>query len=235
MEEARLAGVAKFLSVGNFRSCSRPTDLPSCETARGDDSLDETYAPSGLAKKMLLVQAQAYRQQYGLNAITVLPVNVYGPRDSFDPESSDIIPNLIRSVVEARDAGRGQIDVCGTGDAFREFLFVRDAARGIALAAEHYNKPQPVRLGSGREIRARDLAEMICELGAFSGEIRWDQSPAEGALQRPTDTSLAEREFGFRASSSLRDGLITTLAWYERHQDEIVARTRSTAAVTQLT
>jgi nucleoside-diphosphate-sugar epimerase/glycosyltransferase involved in cell wall biosynthesis len=235
MEEARLAGVAKFLSVGNFRSCSRPTELPICEDASGDDSLDETYAPSGLAKKMLLVQSQAYRQQYGLNAITVLPVNVYGPRDSFDPESSDIIPNLIRSVVEARDAGRGQVDVCGTGETFREFLFVRDAARGIVLAAERYNKPQPVRLGSGREIRTRDLAEMICGLGAFSGEIRWDQSLGEGIPQRRTDTSPAEREFGFRASTSLRDGLITTLAWYERHRDQIAGRTRSSAAVTQLT
>jgi nucleoside-diphosphate-sugar epimerase/glycosyltransferase involved in cell wall biosynthesis len=235
MEEARLAGVAKFVSVGNFRSCPQPTDVPLSEDPRGDDSLDETFAPSGLAKKMLLVQAQAYRQQYGLNAITLLPVNVYGPRDNFDCESSDIIPRLIRKVVEARDAGQTHIDVENAGDVSREFMFVRDAARGIALAAERYNKPEPVRLGSGREIPTRDLAEMICELGAFSGEIRWDQLPSDGTPQRRTDTSLAEREFGFRASTSLRDGLITTLAWYERHQDEIVARTRSTAAVTQLT
>jgi GDP-L-fucose synthase len=235
MEEARLTGVAKFVSVGNFRSNPQAIELPLCEEPSGDDSLDETCAPSGLAKKMLLVQAQAYRQQYGLNAITLLPVNVYGPRDNFDPESSDIIPRLIRKVVEARDAGQSHIAVESAGDISREFLFVRDAARGIALAAERYNKPEPVRLGSGREIPTRHLAEMICELGAFSGEIRWDQSPAEGALQRRTDTSLAEREFGFRASNSLRDGLITTLAWYERHRDEIVARTRCSATATQLT
>lgn len=239
MEEARLAGVAKFVSVGNFRSCLQANDRSACEDLPdenlGDDSLDETFAPSGLAKKMMLVQAQAYRQQYGLNAITLLPVNVYGPRDNFDCESSDIIPRLIRKVVEARDAGQTYIDVESPGDIAREFMFVRDAARGIALAAEHYNKPEPVRLGSGREIPTRDLAEMICELGAFPGEIRWDQSPADRTPRRRTDTSLAEREFGFRASTSLRDGLITTLAWYERHQNEIAARTHSAAAVTQLT
>jgi GDP-L-fucose synthase len=146
-----------------------------------------------------------------------------------------VIPALIRKVVEARDAGQGHIDVWGTGTVSREFLYVRDAARGIALAAEHYNQPEPVNLGSGREIAINDLAEMICELGAFSGEIRWDHSKPDGQPRRCLDTSRAEQEFGFRASTSLRDGLITTLAWYERHRGTIEARARTTAAATQLT
>jgi GDP-L-fucose synthase len=233
MEEARLAGVAKFVSVGTFRSDPKTTDRPFCDDHL-DDCLAESNAPSGLARKMLLVQAQAYRQQYGLNAITLLPANLYGPRDNYGPESGQFIPNLIRKVVEARDAGQGHIDVWGTGDFSHEFLFVRDAARGIALAAEHYNKPEPLNLGSGREIASRDLAEMICELGAFSGEIRWDHSPSQGPPRRCLDTDLAERECGFRASTSLRDGLIATLAWYERHRSQFEARTRSSSASTQL-
>ncbi|HXY36707.1 MAG TPA: NAD-dependent epimerase/dehydratase family protein, partial [Planctomycetaceae bacterium] len=171
----------------------------------------------------------------GLNAITLLPVNLYGPRDNFDPETSHVIPALIRKVVEARDAGRGHIDVWGTGAVSREFLYVRDAARGIALATEHYNQPEPVNLGSGREIAIKDLAEMICELGAFTGEIRWDRSKPDGQPRRCLDTSRAEREFGFRASTSLRDGLISTLAWYERHRATIDAKARSSETTPQLT
>jgi GDP-L-fucose synthase len=235
MEEARVAGVEKFVSVGTICSYPKLTDVPFREDHLWDGYPEETNAPYGLAKKMLLVQAQAYRQQYGLNAITLLPVNLYGPRDNFDPESSHVIPALIRKVVEARDAGLDHIDCWGTGTASREFLYVRDAARGIALAAEHYNKPEPVNLGSGREITIKDLAEMICELGAFSGEIRWDQSKPDGQPRRCLDTSRAEGELGFRASTSLRDGLIATLAWYERHRGTIESRARSGEAATQLT
>jgi GDP-L-fucose synthase len=235
MEEARIAGVAKFVSVGTICSYPKLTDVPFREDQLWDGYPEETNAPYGLAKKMLLVQAQAYRQQYGLNAITLLPVNLYGPRDNFDPESSHVIPALIRKVVEAADCGQRHIDVWGTGTVSREFLYVRDAARGIALAAEHYNKPEPVNLGSGHEITIRDLAEMVCELGGFSGEIRWDKAKPDGQPRRCLDTSRAEREFGFRASTSLRDGLIATLAWYERNRGTLEARERSVSAATQLT
>src|SRR5262249_2178798 len=164
-----------------------------------------------------LVQAQAYRQQYGFNAITLLPVNLYGPRDNFDLESSHVIPALIRKAVEARDANRDHLDVWGTGSASREFLFVRDAAEGIALAADKYDKPEPVNLGSGREITIRALAEMICGLCAFKGQLRWDASKPDGQPRRCLDTSRAREEFAFAARTPFRDGLIETIAWYERH------------------
>jgi GDP-L-fucose synthase len=165
-----------------------------------------------------LVQAQAYRQQYNFNAITLLPVNLYGPRDNFDLESSHVIPALIRKVVEARDAGRDHVEVWGTGSASREFLYVQDAAEAVALAAEGYDKPEPVNIGSGQEITIRALAELICDLCAFPGEIRWDASRPDGQPRRCLDTSRALREFDFRATRSLRDGLIETIAWYERHR-----------------
>ena len=167
---------------------------------------------------MLLVQAQAYRQQYGLNAITLLPVNLYGPRDNFDLDSSHVIPALIRKAVEARDAGRGHIDVWGTGTVSREFLFVRDSAEAIALATEFYNKPEPVNIGSGEEITIKTLAEMICDLAAFTGEIRWDHTKPDGQPRRCLDTTRAEREFKFKSSTPFREGLIETLAWFERHR-----------------
>jgi nucleoside-diphosphate-sugar epimerase/glycosyltransferase involved in cell wall biosynthesis len=219
MEEARLAHVEKYVSVGTICSYHRLASAPHNELLFGG-SLEET-ASDGLSKRMLLVQSQAYRQQHGLNAITLLPVNLYGPRDNFDPEASDIVPSLIRKVVAARDAGEDHIDVWGSGRGSREFLFVRDAARGIALAVDRYNKPEPLNLGSGRAVAIKDLAEMICELGAFSGDIRWDQTQFDELPQRSWDTSRAESEFGFRASTSLRDGLIATLAWYERHRTRI--------------
>jgi GDP-L-fucose synthase len=166
----------------------------------------------------LLVQAQAYRQQYGFNAVTLLPVNLYGPRDNFDPESSHVIPALIRKAMDAADARRDSLEVWGTGSASREFLFVRDAAEGIALAAEHYNKPDPVNLGSGQEITIRQLAETVCDLCAFRGEIRWDATKPDGQPRRCLSTERARREFGFAASTSFRDGLAETIAWWEKHR-----------------
>jgi GDP-L-fucose synthase len=221
MEEARRHQVAKFVGVGTICSYPKYTPVPFREEDLWNGYPEETNAPYGLAKKLLLVQAQAYRQQYGFNAITLLPVNLYGPRDNFDPESSHVIPALIRKVIEARDAGRGHIDVWGTGTASREFLFVSDAAEGIALAAEHYNQPEPVNLGSGQEISIRSLAEQICELCAFKGEIRWDPSKPDGQPRRCLDTTRAERAFGFKAKTSFREGLIETIAWYERHRQDL--------------
>ena len=221
MEEARVSGIEKMVSLGTICSYPKFTPVPFREDDLWHGYPEETNAPYGLAKKMLLVQAQAYRQQYGFNAVTLLPVNLYGPRDNFDPESSHVIPALIRKVVEARDAGEGHIDVWGTGTASREFLFVRDAAEGIALATAHYNKPEPVNLGSGREITIRELAELICDLGGFRGELRWDATKPDGQPRRCLDTTRAEREFGFKASTDFRAGLIETLAWFERNRDTV--------------
>jgi GDP-L-fucose synthase len=218
MEEARLSGVEKMVSVGTICSYPKFTEVPFSEERLWDGYPEETNAPYGLAKKMLLVQAQAYRQQYGFNAITLLPVNLYGPRDNFHPDSSHVIPALIRKVIEARDAGEDHIDVWGTGTASREFLFVRDAAEGIALAAEHYNGSEPVNLGSGKEITIQALAALICDLGGFTGAIRWDATRPDGQPRRCLDTTRALREFGFEASTPFRDGLIETLAWFERNR-----------------
>ena len=220
MEEARLNNIEKFVSVGTICSYPKFTEIPFREERLWDGYPEETNAPYGLAKKMLLVQAQAYRQQYGFNAVTLLPVNLYGPRDNFDPGSSHVIPALIRKAVEARDIGQGHIDVWGTGAVSREFLFVRDAAEGIALAVEHYNQPDPVNLGSGQEITIGALANLICELSGFPGEVRWDATKPDGQPRRCLDTSRAQREFGFAASTSFREGLIETLAWFERNRDD---------------
>jgi GDP-L-fucose synthase len=220
MEEARLAGVAKFVGVGTICSYPKHTPVPFSEDSLWDGYPEETNAPYGLAKKLLLVQAQAYRQQYGFNAITLLPVNLYGPRDNFDPESSHVIPALIRKVLEAQDAGRDHIEAWGTGRASREFLFVRDAARGIALATELYNKPEPVNLGSGKEITIRSLTELICSLCGFKGEIRWDPSKPDGQPRRCLNTERAQRAFGFTATTDFREGLNETIAWYKRHRAE---------------
>jgi GDP-L-fucose synthase len=218
MEEARLHVVAKFVGVGTICSYPKFTPVPFREEDLWNGYPEETNAPYGLAKKMLLVQAQAYRQQYGFNAITLLPVNLYGPRDNFDPESSHVIPALIRKAIEAREAGRDHIEVWGTGKASREFLFVRDAAEGVALATEHYNQPDPVNLGSGKEITIRQLVEQICDVCGFKGEIRWDPSRPDGQPRRCLDTTRAERAFGFKASTGFREGLIETIAWYEKHR-----------------
>ena len=218
MEEARLNGVAKFVGLGTICSYPKHTPIPFREEDLWNGYPEETNAPYGLAKKMLLVQAQAYRQQYGFSAITLLPVNLYGPGDNFDPESSHVIPALVRKAVEARDAGLGHIQVWGTGKASREFLYVRDAAEAIALAAEHYDRPEPVNIGSGREITIRELVETICELCRFRGEIHWDETKPDGQPRRCLDTSRAQREFGFRARTDFRQGLVETIAWYEEHR-----------------
>jgi GDP-L-fucose synthase len=224
LEEARLDGVAKFVVVGTVCSYPKHAPVPFREEDLWNGYPEETNAPYGLAKKMLLVQAQAYRQQYGFNAITLLPVNLYGPRDNFDPETSHVIPALIRKAIEARDAGRQAIDVWGSGSASREFLFVRDAAEAIALATESYNEPDPVNIGSGQEIMIRQLAETICDLCGFRGGIRWDPTRPDGQPRRCLDTSRARRAFGFQAHTGLRDGLIETIAWYEKHRTDLQAQ-----------
>jgi GDP-L-fucose synthase len=218
MEEARLAGVQKFVGLATICSYPKHTPVPFREDDLWNGYPEETNAPYGLAKKMLLVQAQAYRQEYGFNAITLFPVNLYGPRDNFDPESSHVVPALIRKCLEARDAGAVEIDVWGTGAASREFLYVRDAAEAIALATERYDGPDPVNLGSGQEISIRALTEMIADLCGFKGRLRWDPTKPDGQPRRCLDTSRARKEFGFSARTGLREGLINTIAWYERHR-----------------
>jgi GDP-L-fucose synthase len=215
MEEARLAGVTKFVSLGTICAYPKFTPVPFKEDDLWIGYPEETNAPYGLAKKMLLVQGQAYRQQYGFNAITLLPVNLYGPHDNFDPSSSHVIPALIRKALEARDAGRSEIEVWGDGSASREFLFVRDAAEGIALATERYDQPDPVNLGSGREITIRELVGVICELCRFHGTVRWDTTKPNGQPRRCLDTTRAKAAFGFTASTDFRAGLAETIAWYE--------------------
>jgi GDP-L-fucose synthase len=218
MEEARRQGVSKFVALGTICSYPKHTPVPFREEDFWHGYPEETNAPYGLAKKMLLVQAQAYRQQYGLNAITLLPVNLYGPEDNFDLTTSHVIPALIRKTIEARATGRKHIDAWGTGSATREFLFVGDAADAIVLAAEKYDKPEPLNIGAGREISIRHLTELICELCGFDGEIRWDASKPDGQPRRCLDTTRAKREIGFRATTELREGLSKTIVWYESQQ-----------------
>lgn len=220
MEQARLAEVQKFVVTGTICSYPKHTPVPFSEEDLWNGYPEETNAPYGLAKKMLLVQAQAYRAQYGMNAIALLPVNLYGPGDNFDPETSHVVPALIRKVLEAQESGQDYIDVWGTGLASREFLFVRDAAQGIVLATEHYGKADPVNLGSGSEISIRELVAVICDLSGFHGDIRWDVTKPDGQPRRCLDTSRAEREFGFRASTTFRDGLRETIDWYRRQRTQ---------------
>lgn len=223
LEEARLAKVAKIVLIGSICSYPKHAPVPFREADLWNGYPEETNAPYGLAKKMLMVQAQAYRQQYGMNAINLLPVNLYGPHDNFNPETSHVIPALIRKAIEARDAGATSLDAWGTGSASREFLFVRDAARGIAAATERYDKPEPVNIGSGREITIRQLAEMICRLCRFTGEIRWNPSQPDGQPRRCLDVSRAREEFGFEASTPFAEGLRQTVAWYESHRRGLAA------------
>lgn len=217
MEAARQAGVAKFVAVGTICAYPKFTPVPFREEDLWEGYPEETNAPYGLAKKMLLVQAQAYRQQYGFNAIYLLPVNLYGPGDNFDPASSHVIPALIKKFVEAVETGAESVEVWGTGAASREFLYVDDAAEGIALAAERYDRPEPVNLGAGFEITIRDLATLIADLTGFTGEIVWDTTKPDGQPRRCLDVSRAEREFGFRAKTGFEDGLKATIEWYRKH------------------
>jgi GDP-L-fucose synthase len=216
MEEARLAGVEKFVAVGTVCAYPKFTPVPFSEEDLWSGYPEETNAPYGLAKKMLLVQAQAYREQYGFNGIYLLPVNLYGPGDNFDPDSSHVIPALIRKCIEAREQGEAAVTVWGDGSPSREFLYVDDAAEGIVLAAERYDGAEPVNLGSGREITIRDLVTLISELTGFRGRIEFDVTMPNGQPRRCLDTARAERAFGFRSRTDFRSGLAQTIAWYEQ-------------------
>ncbi|MGH7166669.1 MAG: GDP-L-fucose synthase family protein [Nitrospiraceae bacterium] len=214
IEEAYRAGIQKCVAIGTVCAYPKFTPVPFSEQALWDGYPEETNAPYGLAKKMLLVQCQAYRLQDGFNAIYLLPANLYGPRESFDLQASHVIPAVIRKCVEAVREGRRRVDMWGTGNATREFLYVDDAAEGILLAAERYNKPAPVNLGSGAEISIAQLVHKIANLAGFSGEIHWDASKPDGQPRRCLDVSRAEKEFGFRASVTLDEGLRRTIEWY---------------------
>ena len=217
MEQARLAGVEKFVTIGTVCSYPKFTPVPFHEDDLWNGYPEETNAPYGIAKKALLVQGQAYRQQYGFNVIHLIPVNLYGPYDNFDPASSHVIPALIKKCVDAREAGDPFIEVWGTGAASREFIYVEDAAEGIVLGAERYDGADPVNLGTGGEITIRDLVELIVELTGYEGEIRWDATKPDGQPRRGLDTSRASDAFGFTAAESFHDGLRATIAWYEHH------------------
>jgi GDP-L-fucose synthase len=214
IEESRKAGVERFVCVGTVCSYPKHAPAPFKEDDLWNGYPEETNAPYGLAKKMLLVQLQAYRQQYGFEGIYLLPVNLYGPGDSFDERTSHVIPALIRKCEQAIATGAPSIVCWGTGSASREFLYVDDAAEGIVAAAARYSGGEPVNLGSGQEISIAALTELIAELVGFTGEIVWDDTKPDGQPRRWLDTSRAEREFGFHASTSLRDGLEPTIEWY---------------------
>lgn len=219
LEEARLHGVEKYVAAVTVCAYPKNAPVPFREEDLWCGYPEETNAPYGLAKKMSIVQGQAYRQQYGFNAISLLPANLYGPGDNFDPASSHVIPGIIRKCLEAKAQGRGQIDVWGTGDASREFLYAGDCAEAIVLATEWYDRPEPVNLGNGREVTIRELVETIARLTGFDGRIVWDASRPDGQPRRRLDTSKAEREFGFRAKTLLEDGLRATIAWYMQQQE----------------
>jgi GDP-L-fucose synthase len=214
MEAARQAGVAKFVAIGTVCSYPKFAPVPFREEDLWEGYPEETNAPYGLAKKMLLVQSQAYREQYGFNSIFLLPVNLYGPRDNFEPSSSHVIPALIRKCVEAVESGAPEIVVWGTGSATREFIYVEDAAEAIVLATERYDASEPVNLGTGSEISIRDLVTLIARQTGFTGRIRWDSSKPDGQPRRMLDTDRAARYFGFVAKTSFEEGLRQTIDWY---------------------
>ncbi len=218
MEEARKRKVKKFIAIGTVCAYPKFTPVPFKEEDLWNGYPEETNAPYGLAKKMLLVQAQAYRKQYNFNAIYLLPVNLYGPGDNFDPKSSHVIPALIHRIHLAKKNNNPYVTVWGTGKASREFLYVKDAAEGIFLASEKYNKPEPVNLGSGMEITIKELAEVIKRLAGFKGKIRWDTSRPDGQPRRCLDISKANDEFGFKAKTNFEEGLKKTIEWYEKNE-----------------
>src|SRR2546422_2700028 len=217
MELARCRDVGKFVCVGTVCAYPKFTPVPFCEDDLWKGYPEETNAPYGLAKKMLLVQAQAYRQEYGFNSIFLLPANLYGPGDKFDAETSHVIPALIRKCLEARHKGSQFIDVWGSGKASREFLYVEDCAEGIVKAAALYNESDPVNLGNGREVTIKDLIETIARLTNFHAEIRWDSGKPDGQPRRQLDTTRAFERFGFRAQTPLEVGLQRTINWYEKN------------------
>ena len=218
LHEAWRAGVSKFVAIGTVCAYPKFTPVPFREDDLWDGYPEETNAPYGLAKKMLLVQSQAYRQQYGYNSIFLLPVNLYGPGDNFDPENSHVIPALIKKCVDAKTRGDDAIEVWGDGSPTREFLYVEDAAEGILLAAEHYNESQPVNLGSGQEVSIKALVEMITRLTGFAGQIVRDTTRPNGQPRRSLETSRANRVFGFKAQVGFEEGLRQTIAWYVAQQ-----------------
>lgn len=214
MEEARIRKVSKFVNIGTICSYPKFTPVPFKEEDLWNGYPEETNAPYGLAKKMLIVQSQAYHKQYGFNSINLLQVNLYGPRDNFDPQSSHVIPALIKKCFDTIKARKDEIVVWGTGKPTREFLYVEDAAEGILLATEKYNKSDPVNLGAGFEISIKDLVELIAKLTGFKGKIVWDTTKPDGQPRRMLDVSKAEKEFGFRARTQFEEGLKNTIEWY---------------------
>ncbi len=214
LHEGYVRGIEKFVALGTICAYPKVTPVPFREEDLWIGYPEETNAPYGLAKKMMLVQSQAYRQQYGFNSIFLLPVNLYGPGDNFDPESSHVIPALIKKCVDALKVVDREIEVWGSGTATREFLYVEDAAEAIVLAAEKYDKADPINVGAGFEISIKDLAGLIAELTGFRGKIRWDRSKPDGQPRRMLDTTKAFKEFGFRAETDFRQGLKKTIAWY---------------------
>jgi len=218
LEQARQFRLPKVVVAGTICAYPKFTPVPFLEEDLWNGYPEETNAPYGVAKKAILVQCQAYRQEYGLNAVYLLPVNLYGPRDNFDPQSSHVIPALIKKCVDARERGDTFIECWGTGSPTREFLYVEDAAEGILRAAEHYNKSEPINLGSGREISIRDLVNLIAKLTGFPGEIRWDPSKPDGQPRRCLDVQKALSEFGFQARTPFEEGLRQTIQWYEENR-----------------
>jgi GDP-L-fucose synthase len=214
MEQARLAGVEKFVGVGTICAYPKLAPVPFLERDLWNGYPEETNAPYGIAKKMLLVQGQAYRQEYGFGAIHLLPVNLYGPHDNFDPSSSHVIPALVRKCVEAIETRADEVVCWGTGNATREFLYVEDCAEAIVLAAQHYESPDPVNLGAGFEISIRDLAELVAELTGFKGRLTFDRTKPDGQPRRSLDVTRARNSFGFSATTDFRSGLQRTIEWY---------------------
>lgn len=218
MEHARLAGVEKFVGVGTICAYPKLAPVPFLERDLWNGYPEETNAPYGIAKKMLLVQGQAYRDQYGFNAIHLLPVNLYGPHDNFDPDSSHVIPAIVRKCLEAIESGANQVVCWGTGNATREFLYVEDCAQAIVLATERYDRSEPVNVGAGFEISIRDLAELIAELTGFTGRLVFDRSKPDGQPRRSLDVTRARNRFGFSATTDFREGLRRTIEWFKAHR-----------------
>lgn len=218
IEQARLRNIEKFVAIGTVCAYPKFTPVPFKEEDIWDGYPEETNAPYGLAKKMLLVQSQSYRQEYGFNSIFLLPVNLYGPGDNFNPESSHVIPALIKKCIDAIDNGKDYIECWGTGRASREFIYVADAAEGILLAAEHYNGPEAVNIGAGFEISIKDLVQKIAMLTGFTGEIRWDSSKPDGQPRRMLDVTKAKKYFDFEAKTTFDEGLKATIDWYRENR-----------------
>ena len=219
MEHARRAGVEKFVGVGTICAYPKHAPVPFVETDLWNGYPEDTNAPYGIAKKMLLVQGQAYRQQYGFNAIHLLPVNLYGPHDNFDPASSHVIPALIRKCVDAAERGDSEVVCWGTGNATREFLYVEDGADAIARATECYENAEPVNIGAGFEISIRDLAHLVAELSGFGGTLAFDATRPDGQPRRMLDVTRAQQRFGFRTTTDFRTGLRHTIEWYRAHRE----------------